>query len=641
MNKKKIISSLILLVCIFCSLITASVAWFVNFVVAQTDGEFSASSIASYFAGGTGTQDDPYIINRPHHLYNLSWLQNTNALDGTKYYFKVCERVEIGPDGNPIYHPTVIDMGGALDNESGKSGAIPPIGTKDKPFVGYFDGCGSVISNLWISTDMNDWKEHPDIVKEDYVSTHVGLFGAVDGEAIVEDFVLDRVEVKSHINESKVGIICGYVKAMIKNVGVYNGIINVAEGASCTSNYSLFGEKDPSIFWEDMPIVDSNYEVDGTEKEGGDLIVDPNAYDHVSDPEYETKYVFTGLEAGDDPKMILDSIPKTAYYVGELNTISSGNNRKLWDLRGYNPSTNKGATDFVATTKNMEKIAQLYDAFKGKDPILEIGAPFAAFGSDGTAYPLKNDDGEYMVADIVNKEGETVKVPQGCIWFKPQNSGTVSLAFGATSNGSDRYAMVYACKRIDEDTLVAVEARSQEFMIPSNKLNTFKNGHAGYYDYVITDEDIDNQYEFVIGASNASGHNNGAFGFLFLVLAGVNKSGNTGGTVERPADPGVFAPIMYDVDYVVSPTTDISNEEYENHQTLLRINASAPGKIYYLAAGPEGASKVYYTATATGTALIDFAAADPKQSQQAALGQNLTANGEKFLEREEESVSGA
>ena len=633
MDKKRIIPATILLICIFCSLITASVAWFVSFVTVHTEGEFSASSMASYFAGGKGTENDPYIINRPHHLYNLSWLQNTGSFGEEKYYFKVCERVEIGEDGNPIYYPTTIDMGGALDNDSGKSGAIPPIGTKDEPFVGYFDGCGSVISNLWVSTDKNDWKEHPDIVQEDYESTHVGLFGSVGEEAIVEDFVLDRIEIKSHINESKVGIICGYVNAMIKNVGVYNGIITVAANTTCTSNYSLFGEKDSRIYWDDMPIIDSNYEADGTEKEGGDLIVDPNAYDYKNDPDYETKYLFTGLEAADDPKQILDSIPRTAYYVGELNTISSGNNHELWDLREYDPSTNKGANrNFVATTKNMEKIAQLYALSKRKDPILEIGNPFAAF-SGGTATPL-------ATKDVVNKEGETVKVPQGCIWFKPQNSGTVSLAFGATSNGSDRYAMVYACRRIDANTLVAVEARSQEFMIPSNKLNTFKNGYAGYYEYEITDEDIANNYEFVIGASNLSGHTNGAFGFLFLILAGVDKSGEEGGTVERPGEPGVFAPIMFDVDYVVSPATDISKDTYQNHQVLLKVSTAPEGQIYYLAAGPEGSSKVYYTATATGATLLDFAAADPKQSQSAAKGQDLTGNGVYFQERDEESTSG-
>ena len=38
--------------------------------------------------------------------------------------------------------------------------------------------------------------------------------------------MLDKEEIKSHLPSAKVGIICGYVNAMLKNVGVYNGISN-------------------------------------------------------------------------------------------------------------------------------------------------------------------------------------------------------------------------------------------------------------------------------------------------------------------------------------------------------------------------------------------------------------------------------
>ncbi len=265
MFNKRLVSSIALAVLLILSLITTSVAWFANFIEVHTEGEFEASSIVSYFAGGDGTETDPYIVMTPKHLYNLSWLQNQGAFDGKKFYFQVSDLV-----GNPV----TIDMAGMIygsDSEH-KTGAIPPIGTKEKPFEGYLNGCGSVIKNLWVSTRKADWKEQPEGAG-DYSSKYVGLFGAIGGEAIIEDFILDTVEVTTHINGAKVGIICGYVNAMVRNVGVYNGIISVVDGAVCTSNYSLLGEKDARIVWDDMPKVDSQYEdtTSGSSGWGGSL----------------------------------------------------------------------------------------------------------------------------------------------------------------------------------------------------------------------------------------------------------------------------------------------------------------------------------------------------------------------------------
>ena len=272
----------------------------------------------------------------------------------------------------------------------------------------------------------------------------------------------------------------------------------------------------------------------------------------------------------------------------------------------------------------MEKIDQLFESYSGGDDFLEIGTPFNAF-SNGTATPLQTHT-------VINKNGDEILVPQGCIWFKPENKGVVSLVFGPTNRGADGHAMVYACKRVPNenpelpDTLV-------EYTIPSGSLNVFKNGNFGYFDYEITDDDINNQYEFVIGSSNVTGHSGGSFGFLFLVLAGVNKTGGQGDVVERPDAPGEYAPIMYDVDYVVSPTTDIASDEYQNHQVLLKFEKGTAGMIYYLAAGQEGESKVYYTSSSSGISFTDFAASNPKKSQYAEKGQDLTPNKEQFLER--------
>ena len=169
MNKGRIIVSLALLLCTFASLLSASIAWFAAVVHIEGEGEFSGASIVAYFADGDGTERDPYIIAEAHHLYNLAWLQNSGVFSDKKYYFKVCNL-----DGSPKN----LNMAGEISGTQTSSGAIPPIGTKENPFIGEFDGAGSTISNLWVSTLRSDWKEQPEGAG-DYESEYVGLFGAI------------------------------------------------------------------------------------------------------------------------------------------------------------------------------------------------------------------------------------------------------------------------------------------------------------------------------------------------------------------------------------------------------------------------------------------------------------------------------
>lgn len=607
MFNKRLVSSIALAVLLILSLITTSVAWFASFIEVHTEGEFEASSIVSYFAGGDGTETDPYIVMTPKHLYNLSWLQNQGAFTGKKFYFQASDL-----EGNPV----TIDMAGMIygsDSEH-KTGAIPPIGTKEKPFEGYLNGCGSVIKNLWVSTRKADWKEQPEGAG-DYSSNYVGLFGAIGGEAIIEDFILDTVEVTTHINGAKVGIICGYVNAMLRNVGVYNGIISVVDGASCTSNYSLLGEKDPRIVWDDMPKVDSQYDEDVEEGDdaGGDLVIDPNDYDN------EGAEKFTELTSGYEP--VPYSIEGTAYYAGPLSATNPNISQKaLWDMRNYNTSTGNGAVEFTTndnSSKVMKKIGSIYSNYGTSSTVISPGIPKSYSGNSNLLY-----------ADVETDKG--FSIPAGCIWFKPSGGGTVALAFASTNNSGSRYAMLYACERTTngQDECLKI-VKTVEFEIV--KSNKFKMGQVFYYEYNIPDGDK-GKYEYLIAGSNISGRATD-FGFLALALAGVDiTGGGESTTVQRPTNPGEFATIMYDVDYVISTDVDISADSYVNHQSLLKINSASSGsKIYYLAAGLLNESTVYYCTG--GADITDIAAQTPKKSSP--KNKDDTFEGTSFSDRTE------
>jgi len=134
-NFKKIILASLITVSSFMALIISTMAftttaWFTTILRFNTNTD--ASSISNYYAGGTGTQTDPYLIATPRHVYNFAWLQNNGVYPG-KTYFKL---------------QNDINMAGTLTGFVGNtSGAVPPIGTDQHPFYGTFDGNGKTIKN--------------------------------------------------------------------------------------------------------------------------------------------------------------------------------------------------------------------------------------------------------------------------------------------------------------------------------------------------------------------------------------------------------------------------------------------------------------------------------------------------------------
>ena len=560
----KIISTAVLLLCIAISLTAASVAWLASMITVDTAEDITASSIASYFASGDGkTAETAYVIKTPTHLYNLAWLQNSGVFTEKKY-FKL--------DG-------AIDMKGAIHGDGMTGGAIPPIGTKDAPFIGEFEGGGAVISNLWISTVMDDWKEHPEGCEE-YSSTHVGLFGAIGAGAVVNDFILDKVEIKSHINNAKVGIISGYVDGKLSNVGVYNGIVTLTAGTACSSEYTLLGEISENMSWTDKP---------SEEGSGGDLVIDPNDYENNGASEFNDVAAGTAVQ-------VPYSIAGTAYYGGELEVLGANiSSKAIWDMRNYNNGS--GNVTFVSDgSREPEQIANAYEQY-GQGATI-IHAPNAPFNTSG------NPTGTVSATD---ENGNPISIPQSGIWFKPQGAGRVAMAFAATNQSTNRYMMLYICERDSSGNLKAVD--TVEYILPLKECKSFKNGHIAYYEYNISESDA-GKYEYVIGATNISGHSTDQVGFFILMLAGTDITGGDGGA----SDDGK---VIDNIDYVTSTTVDISAADYEVHNTILKIDAgtvTSAGSIYYLARESGGASKVYYSNPANlGITITDIS--EGKESQ--------------------------
>lgn len=87
--------------------------------------------LGDYFGGGTGTKEDPYIVQTCDHLVNLQALVNLGYTFKDKYIRQVQD----------------LDF---------TDSTIAPIGKGDSPFEGIYDGAGHVIRNLTIQGQETD-----------------------------------------------------------------------------------------------------------------------------------------------------------------------------------------------------------------------------------------------------------------------------------------------------------------------------------------------------------------------------------------------------------------------------------------------------------------------------------------------------
>lgn len=125
--------------------VATSLSWLAIENPVDFPDSFSGSTRVSYFAGGDGSKNDPYLITTRTHMYNLAWLQYLG-------YFNLGGYINNGRAQS--FFKLAFD-GAGLDMEGL---ALPPIGTKEYPFIGNFNGNGKVVYNFIVSNTINTAK---------------------------------------------------------------------------------------------------------------------------------------------------------------------------------------------------------------------------------------------------------------------------------------------------------------------------------------------------------------------------------------------------------------------------------------------------------------------------------------------------
>ena len=232
-------------------------AWFSGATKEVDINSLRGGVISEYFhpdLGSDGSEQHPYVITKPVHLYNLVELyQNLDGFAAAGHHFQLgydfnndgyCEvynyndnGIYQGTDAVPSYS-TSLNMG-YYDT------GIKPIGDETHAFIGTFDGSGLEISNLTIKGNNN---------------SDLGFFGYVTADATVKDLYLDNLTIdatsaeKGHHNHtvlekeadrrdrSFVGYIAGHIEdaTCFENVYVNNCTIE-GSNSNIANDWGYFG----------------------------------------------------------------------------------------------------------------------------------------------------------------------------------------------------------------------------------------------------------------------------------------------------------------------------------------------------------------------------------------------------------------
>lgn len=230
--KGKALKIVNLILAVFLALFSVGYA-FAWFATSTSQKSGVTGSAGAYFASGSGTEADPFVITNAQHLSNLAALQAAGKLQ-QKYYF------ELGND---------IDMSGRV---------VPPIGTADNPFIGDFDGNGHTVSGLVVSTNKNVLI-NGDVYSGVAFSNFVGMFGRTGEGSDIRNFILNNpvVEAASEgatyadsegtgnivLGEGNsvqvsqaVGLAVGYIEHRASSIGVIGGVISAPRSGYNTFN---------------------------------------------------------------------------------------------------------------------------------------------------------------------------------------------------------------------------------------------------------------------------------------------------------------------------------------------------------------------------------------------------------------------
>ena len=251
-TKKIIIASLISLIGLSLASLSLTFSWFAAATDRLDIQETGGGVITQYFHCGDGSENDPFVITRPVHLYNMTELYDKlPGFAAENYHFQLGYDLE--NNGNLEFY-SYGDDGKIIENSYTDSlnmsyyEGLRPIGSEEKPFGGIFDGSNLTIDNLTISGDgVSD----------------IGFFGYVTEDAEVKDLYLDNLDIDTtgavadahdaHDTNAYVGYLAGHVDNARSFTNTYVNNCKISGQSVLTKNeWGYYGHCENAATIEDF-----------------------------------------------------------------------------------------------------------------------------------------------------------------------------------------------------------------------------------------------------------------------------------------------------------------------------------------------------------------------------------------------------
>lgn len=580
-----LLSSIALVVCVY--------AWYAGKKFESLDGKVNPA----YFAGGNGSEEQPFLITNKIHMYNLAWLQ----------YLGVFNKEEL-TDGNlKQYHFEIVSSVDEIDMDGL---ALPPIGTEENPFIGSFEGNGCVIKNVITSNNISSLKEHPNLDNFDNLGSVVGFFGVIGDNGnlptnvtisseinYVSNFFLDNIMVESNTATTLIGIVAGYVNANINDIGVTYSKISLASGVTHLNNmkvseYALLGYVDENnVEWSGKPgssgigfggslnvlnlyqrmnymvniakwpaavdgiTVASKPKSSGTYPNKGNaipLMVDnPITKDYYADSKNTEEIISMnniGYFTGSNNSVKINAFEYSQVFSKDYNDVTYDSNGDVESIIFYTSKSNtQGDKEEVTSQMDPNIVSSIIQMFNSQATDDLDNLIYAIRLSAQVSFNDRLSMTNLTVAG--NTYNSTSWLPERAIWFVPQQSGLVKIVVATIDSAANGFTL-YKINRTGTGT-AGNPFSSENYSTEIIQTVTDDDGNLLYSADWTRELDSQRLYYFEIpvagGNEYALGSANGSGPYLIYLDIGQNA----GATPE-------YTGAIKDVDFVYDMSLDIA-----------------------------------------------------------------------------------
>ena len=525
-------------------------SWFIKDNKIAFDGEIGTTQ-ANYYESGDGSESTPFIISNPRHLYNLAWLQylgTYNQVDTTTgkvptYYFEIKNDIDmkgyvlppIGTESNPF-----------LSNFNANNCTISNLTISNVIDDDYIETYPSVV----IKKDFNSQK------------AIVGFFGVIGtynssdstitydtSKNEVKNLYLDNLTITSKKDNLLIGVFAGYVNGTIDNCGVHYVKMNI-KGATTkldsfdnVSKFTLIGDYNKNSYSYDQDGSGSGEDY-GTSTDIRDMYEKLKVYStYMSGTTMTIPKVnaipfnfdsSSSIITGSGTKTITTSGKQieNVSYASTLPVSSNGSNIGYYsggEIKVYEDYFNSDQVDFdkMKTAGNskiyvdddnehIDKIKTYLkttvsssSTYRMGDTAMVLSGTYFGDGSSSTSFPSSKDN--YLVvkdAKVGSWSGDLF-IPARGIWVAPTKPGRFEFVginiknSGSLTNASISIIRLKRSTPKDYSTGFSNVSYTQGTDFTNDMCGcTIYGGSNAYVPYYfgvdVTQEDIDNGYEFFI-----------------------------------------------------------------------------------------------------------------------------------------------